>query len=227
MKKPLQPKSETAQRVITQRTGRTQTERKEEAEVRMLSAAERIIALRGVERLTLADVGQEAGYSRGLPTHHFGTRQALLRAVTRSIQTKFLEQLEVAAGDKKGINALDALIRYYFGREDPAWISTRVALAMLISSMQAGSDINDLMSLYNKNWNQLIEGHIQYGIANGEIKKNVDVPSYASLIYGAMRGVMLQYLVDQKQVDLQKVCDSMIQTYVNPLKKTPGKRAKA
>lgn len=226
MKKTPQPKDETTQRVSAQRTGRTQTERKEEAEVRMLSAAERIIALRGVERLTLADVGVEAGYSRGLPTHHFGTRQALLRAVTKNIQSKFLEQLEDAAGDKKGLTALDALIRYYFGRKDPAWISTRVALAMLVSSMQAGSEITDLMSQYNKNWNELIEGHIQYGISNGEIRSNVDVPAYASLIYGAMRGVMLQYLVDQKQVDLIGVCDSMIQTYVNPLKKPPQKKAK-
>lgn len=223
----LQHKGEINQSVTKQRTGRTQIERREEAEVRMLSAAERIIALRGVERLTLADVGLEAGYSRGLPTHHFGNRQALLRAVTKSIQTKFLEQLEDAAGDKKGITALDALIRYYFGRKDPAWISTRVALVMLVSSMQAGSDINDLMSQYNKNWNQLIEGHLHYGLSNGEIRADIDVSSYASLIYGAMRGVMLQYLVDQKQVDLQSVCESMIQTYVNPLKKIPSKRANA
>ncbi len=224
MKKTPQPKGDATKRVSAQRTVRTQSDRKEEAEVRMLSAAERIIALRGVERLTLADVGVEAGYSRGLPTHHFGTRQELLRAVTKNIQSKFLEQLEDAAGDKKGLTALDALIRYYFGRKDPAWISTRVALGMLVSSIQTGSEINDLMSKYNKNWNELIEGHLQYGISNGEIRSNLDVTAFASLLYGAMRGVMLQYLVDQTQVDLKSVCDSMIQTFVNSLKNNVTKK---
>ena len=45
--------------------GRTHAERRREAETRILKAAFDIIAKRGLDHLTLADAGQQAGYSRG------------------------------------------------------------------------------------------------------------------------------------------------------------------
>ena len=58
------------------RKRRTQEERREEAERRILEAATRIIGKTGVETFTLADVGEAAGYSRGLPAHYFKTKLA-------------------------------------------------------------------------------------------------------------------------------------------------------
>ena len=46
----------------------------------------RLIAAGGVRAVTLAAVGTEAGYSRGIVNHHFGSRRALLDAVgTRTV----------------------------------------------------------------------------------------------------------------------------------------------
>ena len=44
----------------------THVERREEAESKILAAAAKIIAVKGLERFTLAEVGETAGYSRGL-----------------------------------------------------------------------------------------------------------------------------------------------------------------
>ena len=46
---------------------RSQAQRRDEAERRLLSAAVRLVGERGLERITLAEVGEAAGYSRGLP----------------------------------------------------------------------------------------------------------------------------------------------------------------
>ena len=53
-------------------TRRSHAERREEAERRLLEAAMEIVAKRGTVRMTLAEVGEAAGYSRGLPAHRFG-----------------------------------------------------------------------------------------------------------------------------------------------------------
>jgi AcrR family transcriptional regulator len=53
---------------------RTQEERRVEAERRLLRAAAELVGEIGPARLTLANVGERAGYSRGLATHHFGPR---------------------------------------------------------------------------------------------------------------------------------------------------------
>jgi AcrR family transcriptional regulator len=65
---------------------RTQRERREETERKVLAAATALIAQHGSRALTLAAVGEAAGYSRGIVSHHFGSRENLLRAVMRDAQ---------------------------------------------------------------------------------------------------------------------------------------------
>ena len=55
----------------------THVERREEAEKKLLAAAAKIIAVKGLEKFTLAEVGETAGYSRGLPRHYFGDKDEL------------------------------------------------------------------------------------------------------------------------------------------------------
>src|SRR2546426_956769 len=64
---------------------RTQARRRDEAERKILVAAEEIVAEFGFDRLTLAQVGERAGCSRGLPSHYFPTKDDLLSALGRYI----------------------------------------------------------------------------------------------------------------------------------------------
>src|SRR3954452_11802274 len=78
---------------------RTQQERREEAERKVLAAATALIAQHGSRALTLAEVGEAAGYSRGIVSHHFGSRENLLRAVMRDARTFTLPDLGDSAAD--------------------------------------------------------------------------------------------------------------------------------
>src|SRR3954447_25117907 len=78
---------------------RTQQERREEAERKVLAAATALIAQHGSRVLTLAEVGEAAGYSRGIVSHHFGSRENLLRAVMRDARTFTLPDLADSAAD--------------------------------------------------------------------------------------------------------------------------------
>lgn len=57
---------------------RTQVERRDEAERRILEAAALIVAENGLEAITLAEAGERAGYSRGLPSHYFKDRKSVV-----------------------------------------------------------------------------------------------------------------------------------------------------
>jgi len=76
---------------------RTQRERREETERKVLAAATALIAQHGSRALTLAAVGEAAGYSRGIVSHHFGSRENLLRAVMRDAQAFTLPDLGESA----------------------------------------------------------------------------------------------------------------------------------
>jgi AcrR family transcriptional regulator len=78
---------------------RTQQERREEAERKVLAAATALIAQHGSRALTLAAVGEAVGYSRGIVSHHFGSRENLLRAVMRDAQAFTLPEVGDSAAD--------------------------------------------------------------------------------------------------------------------------------
>lgn len=59
---------------------RTQAERSEETQTRILRAAANLIRKRGYARFRTAEVAQEAGISRGAQLHHFPTKDALVVA---------------------------------------------------------------------------------------------------------------------------------------------------
>ena len=60
---------------------RTQAERRDESQRRLLEAAAALIQERGMAAATFENIGVRAGYSRGLATQHFGSKQGLIEAL--------------------------------------------------------------------------------------------------------------------------------------------------
>jgi AcrR family transcriptional regulator len=67
------------------RPRRTQSERREETQGRILAAAAKLILERGYAGLRTAEVARVAGVSRGAQLHHFPTKQALIVATLRHV----------------------------------------------------------------------------------------------------------------------------------------------
>ena len=57
---------------------RTQAERTALSDQRMFDAAIRLIMDRGTQKTTLKDIGEMAGYSRGLANYRFGSKDGLM-----------------------------------------------------------------------------------------------------------------------------------------------------
>jgi AcrR family transcriptional regulator len=64
--------------------GLTQAERSAESSQRLLAAAISLIAEKGFERTTAAEIGERAGYSRAMVRARYGTKEALLESLMHS-----------------------------------------------------------------------------------------------------------------------------------------------
>jgi len=178
---------------------RTHAERREEAERRLLDAALAIVAQRGSVRMTLAEVGEAAGYSRGLAAHRFGSKAGLVQALAGYIGEQFGQQRARGPALQPGLAAIVGNIRFYFGRRGAAWTSSRAVLVLMNEScIEAQPELRPVVSAYNRSALAWFEQHIATGIANGEIAPDNDPAVTAVILLGAMRGVMLQWLVDPK-----------------------------
>lgn len=190
---------------------RSHAERREEAERRLLEAALEIVAKRGSVRMTLAEVGEAAGYSRGLPAHRFGSKAGLVHALAGYIGERFAEQRKKAPATPAGLDAILANINFYFSRKGGAWTPTRALLVMMTEScMEPASDLRKEVAAYNRNALAWFEQHIRIGIEQGDIAPDTDPETTAVIMLGAMRGVMLQWLVDER-IKLAAVRDRLLQ----------------
>ena len=74
----------------TGKAPRTHEQRRELSEKQMLKAAIALFARQGYLKTTLTEVGREAGYTAGLVSHKFGSKEGLLQAVVDHISKRFL-----------------------------------------------------------------------------------------------------------------------------------------
>lgn len=226
---------------------RTQTERREEAERRLLEAALEIVARRGSVRMTLAEVGEAAGYSRGLPAHRFGSKAGLLHALAGYIGERFGAQREQGPKPEPGLAAILGNIDFYFSLARPAkparaaaarragtaapprpvkptgdaFTATRALLVMMTEScMEPGTDLRAEVAAYNRSALAWFEQHLHTGIERGEIAADNDPAITAVILLGAMRGVLLQWLVDDR-IPLATVRDRLLQIAEQVLRRRP------
>lgn len=188
----------------------TQAERRALAERRILDAALELVARRGSVRMTLAEVGEAAGYSRGLPAHRFGNKAGLLQMVVLNIGARFEARRIALPHRRPGLDAVRGLVSTYFVRDDTRWIETRALLVMMTEGFMEDSQLNPYIGEYIRSSISRLEQHIRDGIALGEIRADIDPTTAATLLLGALRGVLHQRLV-LGDLDLDKVRDLAIQ----------------
>jgi AcrR family transcriptional regulator len=174
---------------------RTQLERRAEAEGRLLATARHLIAHRGWAGTTLSDVGEAAGYSRGLAGHYFGSKAGLLRAITEQINNSMMDEVRKAPPRQPGLTAILDFIDVYLGRKDTEWTNTRTLLNLMTHALLEGSEHADLMVNFNASMFKYLEDNVRIGMERGEIDKSLSPAVAAEFIVGTLRGMMLQRLV--------------------------------
>lgn len=195
---------------------RTQSERREISAGRMLDAALEIVARSGPARMTLAEVGIAAGYSRGLAAQRFGNKAGLMRALAAHIGERFHEQREAAPMRRPGLDAIRGAIGVYFGRGDANWTSTRALLAMMAEGLMQDPEpepgdaaSRENVMAYNRASLAFFEQHLRIGIDANELPSDIEPRATAVILLGALRGVMLQALSDD-EIDLKRVRDRLL-----------------
>ena len=89
---------------------RSHAERTDLSDRLMLDAAIQLIVERGTDRTTLKDVGESAGYSRGLAGYRFGSKAGLFEFIVRAVGERWLADLKRVTSGLVGLDAIAAAI---------------------------------------------------------------------------------------------------------------------
>lgn len=177
---------------LERRVRRTQVERKAAAEHRVLAAAAKLVAEHGLRGLTLAAAGTRAGFSRGIATHHFGSRQALLEALAVHLQEKF-HPPEHPGGS--GRAALLDLVDAYLAHGTTEPLASRAFLVLWAEVLASEPTLRPVFAERDERFRALVASAVQAGVGDGSIRPNADPEVLAYVVVGLLRGAAMQALI--------------------------------
>ena len=174
---------------------RTQTERTAMSDAHMLDTAIKLICEVGTERTTLKEVGEAAGYSRGLAGSRFGSKEGLLIFVVHSVSEEWLSDLKSVTRGKKGLAALDAATdaHYQFCLEAPDHV--RAFYTLWFESIGPQSGLKAVIEKIHERRRLDVKRWILDGIESGQISKEVDVAAVALQFCANVIGIVYQWLI--------------------------------
>jgi AcrR family transcriptional regulator len=189
----------------------TQAERRERSEQELLEATMRVVSEQGVAAATFDAIGKEAGYSRGLVTQRFGSKDGLIRSLIAALhgwQREALEEAEVERMD--GLTALCAFIdlhcRSLDGHEEDKayYMLMAAAVADRLETRAAFAESHEVERV-------LIRSLIERGQAEGSIRKDADADATALMTGCALMGIRMQNMIDP-DTEIAPVRDALVQS---------------
>ncbi|MGD2127723.1 MAG: TetR/AcrR family transcriptional regulator [Lysobacterales bacterium] len=174
---------------------RTQAERTALAESSMIEAAIELLNTVGIQGTTLVAIGERAGYSRGLASHHFGSKAKLLRAVLRQLTAMWTAVLVRQLGDRTGLDAIGVAIDAHLAHalKHPEYIRVQNILwgAALDPASEFKPNVAEFMRIQRASVASWVEG----GQSLGEIRPDANPIRIAEQYYGGLIGINSQWLV--------------------------------
>jgi AcrR family transcriptional regulator len=188
---------------------RTQAERTALSDQRMFDAAIRLIIERGTQKTTLKDIGEMAGYSRGLANYRFGSKDGLLLELFARFDERWKDHLNRYIGDKQGIAGIKAAadaLRDFLKLESDYM---RAMYILWYESLGHESEIRSRLADHHRVYREDAARWITRGIEAGEINPDVDAEQFAVQYCAFIFGTVYQWLVNAAALDL----DALFEDY--------------
>ena len=177
---------------------RTQAERRDESGRGLVEAAVAVVAEEGVSAATFEAIGRKAGYSRGLATQRFGSKQGLIEAVIQHLHERQEAALaEHGVDDLPGFEAVLAYVDLYLrGLASEAGGGGRAYFMLLSSAVADATAMREAFAAEHGRVERRLEALVLKGQAQGHIRREIDADAAALMIGSLLLGLSMQVLVD-------------------------------
>jgi AcrR family transcriptional regulator len=166
--------------------------------------------------VSLADVGRLAGYSSGIVSHHFGSKQRLLAAVVEEAQ-----RFDVPASGTLGLQRLTETLMTYLSTLRQRAPAPQAFLQLWSEAVGADPVLAPLFAERDAWFRGLLAGDIRAGIDDGSVRADADPDAHAIALVGLVRGVGLQLMSTAADAPLDVLSDQIMETVRRGLSPAP------
>lgn len=205
---------------VVRQPRRTQEERKAHSRRKIIRAAIELFARQGYMRTTLNEVGDAAGYTGGLVSHRFGSKQGLLHAVVESIGSRFFQdQLQPFIEDVSAEVSIKRYIEIYLREILERESRIRALYVIMGEALGSVPEIaHEIAALNDKHRNRIAD-IVRRGVRSGEFRRLKNAETTAIIVLAELRGITMQALADPGAVDVLSMISPVQRNVLRDLKK--------
>lgn len=184
----------------------------------IVTAALGLILDTGYNQVTLADIAEQVGVSKGLISYYFLRKEDVFLAVLEQIVGRLTADFEgFCTADVPAPEKLMMIFNNLFGNEKRARRYYTVVIDYMAQAIRE-RQVREYTQLIYASYRTYMERIVEDGMAKGEFRQ-VDAPRTVSMILGMMEGLVLQWFFDTKGFDLDAaydMCEDLMNTYLAP-----------
>ena len=192
----------------------TQAERSALSDKRMFDAAVELINERGTQKTTLKEIGERAGYSRGLANYRFGSKDGLMLELFEQFDARWEEHL---ANYLQGARGLAAMRQAAGALRDFLKLESGYMRAMYLlwyECLGHETEMRRMLAEHHQAYRQDAQRWIEQGIEAGEVRQEVDAQQFAVQYCAFIFGIVYQWLVNANALDIDAVFESYLDNTV-------------
>lgn len=189
---------------------------------KLLDAAADLVAEGGYERMTLASIAERAGYTHGLVTSRFGSKEGLLWALIERMVVDWQNNLLLPTiGERSGAAAVHTTVAALRASWRKAPKRMRALYILMFEALLPIPTLNERMAELHRDLRRNVQHVIQRGVADGSVAPGTDSAVVARLVVGALRGAVYQSMLDPDEVPIDQAL-AEVATLVDALLPVPG-----
>ena len=180
----------------------TQAERRAQSRRRLLDAALALVAEKGVAKTTTAEIGERAGFSRGMVRERFGSKSGLMNVLARHVRNVLVHDVLVPAVN--GASGVQAMVRSVEAtiatlERDPLIPAAMVAL--LGEAVVADRELRPGIAWAWNEYREELKGYVGEAVEAGEVPSFVDPEITAFFIIALQIGTAILHTIDEDRIE--------------------------
>lgn len=181
------------------------TKKKEE----IILAALKVFSEKGLSNSTIKEIAERAGIGKGTIYEYFTDKSEIIHSAFFYFQKFFEVDMGIILLSKEnGAIKLRNLMRSILSiikSENNNYLDLMFDFwAEGIKGHEKGVMLAEMNKFY-KSYRKLFEDVLREGIKDGSIRKDIDPFETSSIIIGTLDGVMVQWILDKKVIDLKNI----------------------
>ena len=182
-----------------------QVERTALSDARMFEAAMHLIVEHGTHNTTLKEIGERAGYSRGLASNRFGSKETLFSQLVREFNETWASELRRFVGNNTGLsallNALDAVEFFLLNRT----VQMQAMYILWFESITSYPVVRRRLAANHIAYRRDTARWVKQAIEDGEVHASINPESFSVEFNALIFGIVYQWLVNPSAINIHTV----------------------